>query len=147
MTTTHLDPAVDGTRGTISTRARTRPAAAVATGLFAGIMTLSGILYLIGPRALMQGLLALGYPAYFLKLLGGAKLLGVVGILLPRRPRLREWAYAGFTFDLVAAAISHGLTGTPSHAVPPLALLALMTVSYLPRREPPVMPRSSGAAA
>src|SRR4051794_37730893 len=71
-------------------------AAGLTTGAFALLMTLSGALYIVGARPVSDGLHALGYPLYFGPLLGVAKLLGVAGILLPGRPRLREWAYAGF---------------------------------------------------
>jgi len=49
----------------------------------------------------------LGYPLYMLSILGVWKLLGVVAILLPKRPLLKEWAYAGFFFVMSGAAISH----------------------------------------
>src|SRR5262249_61474387 len=85
-------------------------AAWMATGLFAAAMTVSGIAYVIGAKAVLDGIRQLGYPDYFLRLLGVAKLLGVAGLFVPR-PRVREWAYAGFTVDLVAAIASHLLTG------------------------------------
>jgi len=109
-------------------------AATVTTSVFAALMMLSGILYLVGPEAIMAGLRALGYPVYFLKFLGAAKILGAAALLAPASPRLREWAYAGFTFDMIAAAISHVLTGTVSHAPPALAALALLMASYFLRR-------------
>jgi hypothetical protein len=49
----------------------------------------------------------LGYPPYALKILGVWKILGVIAILLPRLPLLKEWAYAGFFFAMSGAAISH----------------------------------------
>jgi hypothetical protein len=107
------------------------------TGLFAAMMTLSGTLFLVGPRPVIEGLGDLGYPLYFLKLLGFAKLLGVVGLLLPRRPTLREWAYAGFTFDLLAGAASHVATGGISHVPGALFALALLLSSCLLRRHLP----------
>jgi DoxX-like protein len=116
------------------TNSASRVAATVTTGVFAALMTLSGILYLVGPEAIMAGLRALGYPVYFLKFLGAAKILGAAALFAPGSPRLREWAYAGFTFDLIAAVVSHVLTGTASHAPPPLAVLTLLMASYLLRR-------------
>src|SRR5215471_2665157 len=101
----------------------------MATGLFAAAMTLSGVAYVVGVKAVLDGIRQLGYPDYFLRLLGVAKLLGVAGLFLPR-PRVREWAYAGFTFDLVAAIASHLLTGTASHAPAAMIVLALMSASY-----------------
>ena len=62
----------------------------------------------ISPRACVPSRLgALGYPAYFLVILGVWKLLGVVAIAAPGLPRLKEWAYAGFSFDLSGAFVSH----------------------------------------
>jgi uncharacterized membrane protein YphA (DoxX/SURF4 family) len=55
----------------------------------------------------------LGYPAYLLPFLGVAKLLGVVAILVPGFPRIKEWAYAGFVFDLTGAMYSSIAVGDP----------------------------------
>jgi len=48
----------------------------------------------------------LGYPSYFLVILGTWKLLGAVALVIPRFPRLKEWAYAGVFFDLTGAVVS-----------------------------------------
>lgn len=78
----------------------------------------------------------LGYPAYLLTLLGVWKLLGAVAIIVPRLPRLKEWAYAGMLFDLTGAAFSHGVVGDPASAVlTPLAIAALVLVSWALRPE------------
>lgn len=53
----------------------------------------------------------LGYPMYFLTLLGAWKLLGAAAILIPRTPRLKEWAYAGIFFNVTGAAISPAAVG------------------------------------
>lgn len=53
-----------------------------------------------------------GYPTYLFKFLAIAKILGVVAILVPGNPRLKEWAYAGFTFDLLGAIYSFYSIGT-----------------------------------
>jgi DoxX-like family len=55
----------------------------------------------------------LGYPTYLLPFIGVAKILGVVAILTPRFPRLKEWAYAGFVFDLTGAWYSSFMVGDP----------------------------------
>jgi hypothetical protein len=84
------------------------------TGLFAALMLLSSIPDVImHPEAVAIVNTRLGYPAYFLPFLGVAKLLGVVVILLPGFPRIKEWAYAGFVFDLIAAMYSHISVGDP----------------------------------
>lgn len=110
-----------------------RKASLVATLAIAALlllMTLSGALYLVSPPPLLRALAPLGYPGYFLRLLGVAKLLGVLALLVPGRPLLKEWAYAGFTFDLLAALASHLLTGTATHAPPALFALVLLLASY-----------------
>jgi hypothetical protein len=106
-----------------------RIASFLTTGLICAMMTLSGILYLAGAAPVVAGIHQLGYPDYFRQMLGVAKLLGVAGLLLPGRPALREWAYAGFVFDLVAATISHLATGTEAAAVPAAATLVILLVS------------------
>jgi uncharacterized membrane protein YphA (DoxX/SURF4 family) len=73
----------------------------------------------------------LGYPVYFLTILGVWKLLGAVVTVIPRTPRLKEWAYAGFCFDLTAAAASHAYVGgTASDIIAPLVFLALVLASW-----------------
>lgn len=59
-----------------------------------------GVAYLSGADASVRGMAELGYPAYFVTILGAWKALGGVVILAPRLPRLKEWAYAGIAFDL-----------------------------------------------
>src|SRR3712207_4585913 len=67
------------------------------TGLFGLMMLASGVMYLSGNPQPVEGFRHLGYPDYFRTLLGIAKILGAVALLVPVVPRtLREWAYAGF---------------------------------------------------
>ena len=112
---------------------RSKVAALATTGLFAAAMSVSGVLYLVGPRPLMDALHELGYPAYFLRLLGAAKLLGAVGLFAPEGWRIREWAYAGFAFDLLFAIASHVAVGHVPDVLPPLLALALLGASYVLR--------------
>lgn len=78
----------------------------------------------------------LGYPVYFLTLLGILKVLGVVVVLLPKFPRLKEWAYAGFFFAMAGAVFSHIAAGSPaSELFPAILLLALTVVSWYCRPE------------
>jgi len=77
------------------------------TILFAGFMIFSSIPdILITPEAATFMKDLLGYPLYILPFLGWAKTLGVIAILIPRYPRLKEWAYAGLFFDLLGATYS-----------------------------------------
>ena len=112
-----------------------RIGAAVATGLFALLMAISGVLYLIGPPPIVAAIRNLGYPDYLRLLLGIAKVLGAAALIAPGMPRLREWAYAGFTIDLVGAIASHTLSGEPTtQAAPAVFALGLLVVSYSLRR-------------
>jgi uncharacterized membrane protein YphA (DoxX/SURF4 family) len=74
----------------------------------------------------------LGYPATLFTFLAVAKILGVIAILLPGFPRLKEWAYAGFTFDLVGAVYSGLVVGDPIRDwVPVFVGLILVFGSYI----------------
>jgi hypothetical protein len=120
----------------------------VATGLFCALFTFGGASHLVRAEGVAEGMQRLGYPAYVMTLLGVAKLLGVAALLAPGRPLLKEWAYAGFGFDLLGAAASHAFAGDwPAALLRPLPVLALGAASYLLRpegrrlREAPTLPR------
>jgi len=70
----------------------------------------------------------LGYPIYLLTLLGIWKVSGVVAILIPKSPLLKEWAYAGFFFIMTGAMFSHIAVGDPMTALLPSLLLLILTV-------------------
>jgi uncharacterized membrane protein YphA (DoxX/SURF4 family) len=73
----------------------------------------------------------LGYPVYLLTLLGVWKILGVVAVLIPKFPLLKEWAYAGIFFVMSGAIFSHIAIGDSSSAIfPSLLLLFLTAVSW-----------------
>ncbi|PZF70991.1 DoxX family protein [Taibaiella soli] len=73
----------------------------------------------------------LGYPVYLLTLLGICKILGIIAILIPRYPLLKEWAYAGFFFMMGGAIFSHiAAGGSITEALPALLLLVLTVVSW-----------------
>ncbi len=76
----------------------------------------------------------LGYPLYFFAILGVWKVLGAIAILVPRFPRLKEWAYAGIFFDLTGAAASVAAVGGYGvyafHVVAPLILTAFTVTSW-----------------
>src|SRR6187401_1079327 len=73
----------------------------------------------------------LGYPAYFVTLLGIAKILGVIALLIPKYPLLKEWAYAGFFFMMSGAIFTHIAAGNSmSEIFPSLLLLILIVISW-----------------
>src|SRR6476620_7542004 len=73
----------------------------------------------------------LGYPVFLLTILGIWKILGVVAVLIPKFPLLKEWAYAGFFFVMSGAIFSHIAMGDPVSAIfPSLLLLVLAAASW-----------------
>jgi uncharacterized membrane protein YphA (DoxX/SURF4 family) len=107
------------------------------TLLFAAPMALAGIAELIGLQAGVAILEQLGYPRYLLIFLGVAKLLGVAALLAGAYPRLKEWAYAGFTFTLLGACYSHLASGQILNALNPIAIGIVGAASYLVWRRQP----------
>ena len=84
------------------------------TGLLAALMLISSIPdIMVVPQAVDIVTKHLGYPTYFIPFIGVAKFLGVVAILTPGFPRLKEWAYAGFVYDLTGAIYSSISVGDP----------------------------------
>jgi len=78
-----------------------------ATSLLAFGMLQSGIFAVLRTQAWIDLVTGLGYPVYFLTILGIWKILGVLAILVPRFKLLKEWAYAGFFFAMTGALLSH----------------------------------------
>ena len=101
------------------------------TGLFAAVLLAAGLAELTSAPAVVETTLALGYPAYFLTILGFWKVLGAPVLLVPGLPRLKEWAYAGIFFDLTGAAASHAFSGDPAGKIAiPLVLLFIAAASW-----------------
>jgi hypothetical protein len=108
--------------------------------------------YLGNPHGVVP---VLGYPTYFFAILGFWKVVGAIAILVPRFPRLKEWAYAGIFFDLTGAAASCAAVGGYGayafHVVAPLILTGLTVASWALR--PPsrtigiLFPAKNGEAA
>ena len=79
----------------------------------------------------VEGMTHLGYPLYFVTIIGIWKVLGSVAVLAPRFPRLKEWAYAGIFFNMTGAAASHAASGDAAwHVVVTLAFAALTVASW-----------------
>ena len=86
----------------------------------------------------IAGILRLGYPLYFITLLGIWKVFGAIVILIPRFPRLKEWAYAGIFFEMTGASFSHFMCDDYGayafHLIVPLlfAILAILSWALRP---------------
>jgi uncharacterized membrane protein YphA (DoxX/SURF4 family) len=93
-------------------------------------MVSSGLVQLFKVKEEVAFTKGLGYPVYFLTIIGVWKILGVVAILIPKFALLKEWAYAGFFFVMSGAAFSHIATGTISQIFPSLLLITLTVVSW-----------------
>jgi hypothetical protein len=95
---------------------------------------LGSLTYLTGSAEVVQGFAKAGYPQHLRIVLGIAKPIAAIVILLPGLALLKEWAYAGVTFALVMATISAYLSGDGVKTwILPLVLLALVATSYFTR--------------
>ena len=103
----------------------------IATSWLSLGMTATGIVQLFHLREEMAKFAQLGYPGYVATLLGVWKILGVIAILVPRFPLLKEWVYAGFFFAMSGAVVSHIAIGDPAKELfGPLLLIVLTVVSW-----------------
>jgi len=94
-------------------------------------MTSTGIVQLLRAGQEVDKMTQLGYPVYFLTLIGVWKILGVLAVLIPKFPLLKEWAYAGFFFNMSGALFSHIASGSPlSDLFGPSLLLLLTVISW-----------------
>ncbi len=89
----------------------------LALGMLSG-----GIFQLLQMKDAVGGIIHLGYPAYFVSILGVWKILGVIALLVPGFPVVKEWAYAGFFFAMSGAVISHTISGDPFGQILPRSL-------------------------
>ena len=104
--------------------------------IFTGILTLllgtGSVFDAISAPEAIENVTGLGYPAYIIPFLGVAKLAGLIAIPIPGYYRIKEWAYAGLTFDLVGATYSLIATGEPAkHWLPMLIGFGLIAGSYI----------------
>jgi len=106
----------------------------VATIWIALGMVSTGIVQLLGRKTGAGGadsIQQLGYPLYFLTILGIWKILGAIAVLIPNFPLLKEWAYAGFFFAMSGAIFSHiAKHNSVTEIFPALLLLVLTVVSW-----------------
>lgn len=94
-------------------------------------MVSTGIVQFLKMKEEVAMMAQLGYPVYFLTMLGIWKILGVIAVLIPKFPVLKEWAYAGFFFAMSGAIFSHLASGNDAKELfGPVLLLILTMVSW-----------------
>ena len=104
----------------------------VFTGLMTAFLLLGSFLDLSHDKEAEALIAHLGYPLYFVTFIGVVRLLGVVAVLVPGFPIVKEWAYAGLVFDMLGAIYSHIATGDPIGAwMPAFIGLVLVVGSYI----------------
>lgn len=101
----------------------------VATLWLALGMTATGIVQFLKVKEEVDMMNHLGYPTYFLTLLGIWKILGVIAVLIPKFPLLKEWAYAGFFFAMSGAVFSHLAAGDAAITLFGPVLLLILTIT------------------
>ena len=120
----------------------------ICTSLTAFFFVSGGLAYAMGVPDVVDGVTQLGFPVYFVRMLGVWKVLGGLAILVPGFPRLKEWAYAGIFFDLTGASIASAAMGGSIgaewwHVWAPLFVAAIMAASWALR---PASRRLAGPA-
>jgi uncharacterized membrane protein YphA (DoxX/SURF4 family) len=106
----------------------------ITTTVIAIIYFITGLGNILPVDHIARDMAHLGYPTYFLKIIGVWKMLGAIVVVIPKIPRIKEWAYAGMIFDLSGAAFSRFTIGDPlPQIIIPLCLATLVTVNYLLR--------------
>lgn len=102
----------------------------ISTAWLALGMLSTGAVQLFRVQSEVDTITHLGYPVYFLTILGIWKILGVVAVLVPKFPLLKEWAYAGFFFAMSGATFSRIAAGNMNEVFPSVLLLTLTIVSW-----------------
>ena len=114
----------------------------IAVAAFVG----SGLANLLRAEHVANDMGRLGYPSYFMSVLGTWKVLGAVAIAAPRLSRAKEWAYAGMIFDLTGAAASRAAIGDGAGAVlTPIVVAMIVVASWASRPAARMLAGQSGA--
>jgi hypothetical protein len=100
----------------------------IITAILSFCIFTGGLAQMLQVKGVIQGFKPLGYPTYFISIIGGWKVLGVIAILLPRFKLLKEWAYAGIFFTMTGAIISHIASNNVSAQIIAPILLAVFTM-------------------
>ena len=130
-----LHPSMNETESSQSTTEASLKKTKIVYGVLTSVLLLSvalaGFLDITRHELIMGVLDHLGYPAYLATILGVAKVLAVLAIVLPPCLEIKEWAYAGLAIDLLGATLSHLTVGDPAMEWgQPFGLLVLLGVSY-----------------
>ena len=100
----------------------------IVTAILSFSIFFGGLAQALQLKETVQGFKPLGYPNYFISLIGIWKMLGVIAILIPKFKLLKEWAYAGIFFVMSGAVISHIASNDVSIQIIAPFLLAILTV-------------------
>jgi hypothetical protein len=100
----------------------------ITTGILSFCIFSGGLAQALLVKGVVQGFKPLGYPVYFISLIGVWKVLGVIALLIPKFPLVKEWAYAGIFFTMTGAVISHIASNDVSVQIAAPLLLAVLTV-------------------
>jgi uncharacterized membrane protein YphA (DoxX/SURF4 family) len=103
------------------------------TVVVAGLAAFAAFSYLTAAPQAVAGFAHVGYPQQLRVMLGIAKLSGAIVLVVPGFPKLKEWAYAGFTFAWIAAFVAHRLAGDGPESFMTVVLLVFLGVSYVTR--------------
>jgi len=107
----------------------------VTTGLIALLYAFDTFLFFSGKKEVVESMQSLGYPTYLLAMLGTAKLLACIGILIPKMPHLKEWVYAGIVINMIGAIWSHAAMGQMDKVMPVSIILIIVAISYFTYRK------------
>jgi len=118
---------------------------AIATAIAVAVFVGSGVANLLRLDHIANDMTRLGYPPYFMSVLGTWKVLGAIAIAAPRLSRAKEWAYAGMIFDLTGAAASRLAVADGIGAVlAPMIVALIVAVSWASRPPARMLARQPG---
>lgn len=100
----------------------------IITGFVAVTMIIAGVSYIVGFKPTVEGFAKVGFPLYAMKILGVFKVLGGLTFLFVKNRTLKEWAYAGYTFNLIGAIAAHAFTD--QGYLPAAIVLVMVLISY-----------------
>ena len=106
----------------------------IATGLFSALMLMSATMYVVQHDMVAEMFKSLGHPVHIIYPLALAKLLGVIAILTKRSQTLKEWAYAGFFFELLLAVGAHIAVGDGGAGGAIMGLALILTSYFMEKK-------------